>query len=144
MEMPPSLLAPESAPPVRRRRRRPWRDKFRVAFRGFKFGVRGQSSFSVHFFFAILVVVAAWAFTCTLLEWCVLLGCIGLVLTAEMFNSAIEILFRGFDEETRERSWPALDIASAAVLIASITAAVLGLLIFLPRLVERLRALGLF
>jgi diacylglycerol kinase len=105
-----------------------------VAFRGLKLGVRGHSSFAVHFFFTALVLAAAIVFRCTLLEWCVLLGCIGLVLTAELFNSAIETLFRGLDEETRSRTWPALDIASGAVLLASLTAAVIGACLFLAKL----------
>ena len=58
--------------------RRPWGDKFGDAFRGLKLGVRGHSSFFVHFFFAALVAAAALVFRCDLLEWCVLLGCIGL------------------------------------------------------------------
>ena len=56
------------------------------------------------------------------------------MLTAELFNSAIETLFRGLDEATRERAWPALDVAAGAVLLASLTAVVVGLLIFLPKL----------
>ena len=127
-----------SAPP---RRRRPWRAKFREAFRGLKLGVRGHSSFFVHFFIAALVVTAGLLLGCALLEWCVLLGCIGLVLTAELFNSALETLFRGLDAATKERVWPALDIAAGAVLLASITASVVGLLIFLPKLAVWLRIL---
>ena len=123
--------APALAPP---RRRRPWRAKFKDAFRGLKFGVRGHSSFSVHFFFTALVLAAALVFRCTLMEWCLLLGCIGLVLVAELFNSAVETLFRGLDAATKERVWPALDIAAGAVLVASLTAAAVGLLIFLPKL----------
>jgi diacylglycerol kinase len=117
-----------------RRRRRPWRDKFKCAFRGLKLGIRGHSSFAVHFFFAALVLAAAAIFRCELLEWCVLIGCIGLVLTAELFNSALETLFRGLDEATRERGWPALDVAAGAVLLASITAVVIGSVIFLRHL----------
>src|SRR5216684_1771019 len=75
--------------------RRRWRDKFGEAYRGLKLGVRGHSSFSVHFFFAALVLAAAGILQCELWEWCVLLGCIGLVLTAELLNSALETLFRG-------------------------------------------------
>ena len=56
------------------------------------------------------------------------------MLTAELFNSAVETLFRGLDAETRERAWPALDISAGAVLLASLTASVIGLLIFLSRL----------
>jgi diacylglycerol kinase len=119
----------------RPRRRRPWRDKFRFALRGLKLGVRGHSSFAVHFFFAALVLAAAAIFKCELLEWCLLLGCIGLVLTAELFNSAVETLFRGLDDSTKARVWPALDIAAGAVLLASATAAVIGSIVFLRHLV---------
>jgi diacylglycerol kinase len=116
------------------RPRRPWSQKFAVAFRGIKLGVRGHSSFFVHFFFTALVLAAAVVLHCDLLRWCVLLGCIGLVLTAELFNSAFETLFRGLDEETKTRVWPALDIAAGAVLLASITASVIGSLVFLSLL----------
>jgi diacylglycerol kinase len=118
------------------RPRRSWRKKFAVAFRGIKLGVRGHSSFFVHFFFAALVVVAARVLECALWQWCALLGCIGVVLTAELFNSALETLFRGLDEDTRERVWPALDIAAGAVLMASLTASVIGTIIFAARLLE--------
>jgi diacylglycerol kinase len=121
-------------PQERPRKRKPWRDKFRVALRGLKLGVRGHSSFAVHFFFAALVLAAAAVLVREPLEWCLLLGCIGLVLIAELFNSAIETLFRGLDETTQARTWPALDIAAGAVLLASITAAVVGSIIFLPKL----------
>jgi len=113
---------------------RRWRHKFGDAFRGLKLGVRGHSSFFVHFFFAALVVAAAIALRCDLMQWCLLLGCIGMVLTAELFNSAIETLFRGLNEETRERAWPALDIAAGAVLLVSIAATVIGSLVFLRQL----------
>jgi diacylglycerol kinase len=129
--------APDEFPP-RVQRRRPWRAKFGAAFRGLKLGIRGHSSFFVHFFFAALVVAAAIALGCDLVEWCLLLGCIGAVLTAELFNSAIETLFRGLDEATKERVWPCLDIAAGAVLLASIAAAVIGLIIFLHRLAVHL------
>ena len=116
------------------RRRRSWRDKFRAAFRGVKLGIRGHSSFFVHFFFAVLVVAAAIVLKCESLQWCLLLGCIGLVLIAELFNSAVETLVRGLDEETRSRVWPCLDIAAGAVLLASFVAVVIGSIIFLKQL----------
>src|SRR5438132_13910577 len=109
-------LAPRGVvePTVRPKPRRSWRGKFRDAFRGLKLGIRGHSSFFVHFFFAALVVAAAIVLRCTLLEWCLLLGCIGMVLTAALFNSAVETLFRRLHASVKERVWPCLDIAAGA------------------------------
>jgi diacylglycerol kinase len=123
---------------ARRKPRRSWLDKFRDAFRGLKLGIRGHSSFFVHFFFAALVVAAGLALRCELVDWCLLIGCIGMVLTAELFNSAIETIFHGLDETTKPRVRACLDIAAGAVLMASITAVLIGILIFLSRLITLL------
>ena len=90
------------APPRRAKPRR-WRDKFREAFRGMKLGMRGHSSFAVHLFAAAAAVAACVALDCRVTEWCLILLCVGLVLTAELFNSAIETLFHGLDVDTRSR-----------------------------------------
>lgn len=114
--------------------RRTWAAKFREAFRGIAWGVAGQSSFLVHGAFAVGVpIVAAWL-GCDAIEWAVLVLAIGVVLAAELFNSALETLFRGLDAETRERSWRALDIAAGAVLTVSLFAAAAGLAILGPKL----------
>ena len=112
---------------------RRWRDKFREAFRGVKLGVRGQSSFFVHFFFAAAAITTAVVLECRLLEWCLLILCIGGVLAAELFNSAIEALFHGLDPATKSRWNGCLDIASGAVLVASAAAFVVGAIIFIHR-----------
>jgi diacylglycerol kinase len=123
-------------PLVSTRPRRSWRAKFGDAFRGLKLGVRGHSSFFVHFFFAALVLAAGLVLRCGPLEWCLLLACIGMVLTAELFNSALETIFRGLDETTKPRVRACLDIAAGAVLVASIAAALIGSIIFLGRLID--------
>jgi diacylglycerol kinase len=129
---PPEPAGPGDGSP---RPRRPWPDKFKFALRGLKFGIRGHSSFAVHFFFAAVVLAAAALLIREPLEWCLLIGCIGLVLTAELFNSAVETLFRGLDDATKARVWPCLDIAAGAVLLASATAVVIGGIVFLRHLV---------
>jgi diacylglycerol kinase len=134
---PPQDLLPAERPHARRPCRR-WRDKFREALRGVKLGVRGHSSFFVHFFFAALVVAAALVLQCALIEWCILLGCVGAVLTAELFNSALETLFHGLDPEAKQRLSGVLDIAAGAVLLASATAAVIGGLLLGNRLLALL------
>lgn len=117
-----------------------WIKKFRCAFRGIKLGVRGQSSFFVHFFFAAAVVAAAVALNVTITEWCILVGAIAAVLTTEMVNTSLEILAKAIDDRHNPLLRDALDIASAAVLVASIGAATIGAIIFLNRLLAMMTA----
>lgn len=126
----------EAAPSRRPVARRSWRERVGPAFRGIKLGVRGHSRFFVHFFVTALVLAAAIVLRCDLVQWCLLLGCIGMVLVTELFNSALETLFRGLDEEAQSRAWPCLHIGIGAVLLASLTASAIGALVFLSRLAE--------
>ena len=119
----------ESRPPER-----PLRKKFQDAFRGAKLGVRGQSSFFFHFFTAAAVIAAGTVMQVDLVEWCLLLVCITAVLTAEMFNSALESLAQSVTDQYDPHIGAALDIGSAAVLVASTGAALIGSIIFLNRL----------
>jgi diacylglycerol kinase len=125
----PAEQSDPTAEPARRKPRR-WRDKFREAVRGVKRGIRGHSSFSVHFFFAVLALVLAAVLECNRYEWCLVIGCIGMVITAELFNSAVETLFKGLEAEARDRVYTCLDIAAGAVLVAGLTAATIGTIIF--------------
>lgn len=115
-----------------------WRRKFHHAFRGFKCGIRGQSSFAVHFFVAAMVLAAGVTLGLTLNRWLVVLMCITLVLTAEMFNSALEHLARAVNDSYDPHLRDALDIGSAAVLVTAVGASLVGSLIFGLRLLELL------
>lgn len=113
---------------------RSWPKKFGDAFRGIAIGVRGQASFGVHLICASGVIAAAALLHARLNEWCLLLLCITLVLTAEMFNSALEYLAKAIDRRENGLLAAALDIASAAVLLAAIGASAVGLIVLVTRL----------
>jgi diacylglycerol kinase len=117
---------------------RGWAEKFHDAFRGLKVGVRGQSSFLVHFSFAAAVVVAGLLLRINLSEWCILLLCIVGVLAAEMLNTALQSLARSITDQMDPHVGSALDIGSAAVLVAAIGATVVGTMVLLNRLGARL------
>ncbi len=118
-----------------KKRSRSWPAKFGHALRGIRLGSRGQSSFSVHGIAAVLVVAVGVWLEVSRTEWSLLALCITIVLTAEMFNSALERLATAVTEEYDERIGTALDIASSAVLIAALGAAIVGAIIFLNRAV---------
>jgi diacylglycerol kinase len=115
--------------------KRSWADKFRDAFGGIRQGVRGQSSFTVHIMMAAAVVIVAALLKATVLEWCILLICITMVLVAEMFNTALEHLAKGVTDRHDRNVGLALEIASGAVLMASIGASAVGAIVFINLLV---------
>jgi diacylglycerol kinase len=131
----PQLVEMEEMP-VRVRSRRSWRERLRPACRGIKLGVRGHSRFFVHFFCSALVLASAVVLRCDLVQWCLLLGCIGIVFITELLSSAIVALYRGLDGESKSRAAPCLDIATGAVFLAILTASAIGSVVFLSRLVE--------
>ncbi len=110
--------------------RRSWLTKFAVALRGLRRGVAGQDSFLVHIPIAVAVMAAGFWWDLSPERWLLLVLCIGVVLGAELFNTALERLARAVTREHDENIRDALDIASGAVLLLSLTAAVVGVVVF--------------
>jgi diacylglycerol kinase len=96
--------------------------------------MRGERSFAVHVPMTIAVGIAAVCFRLSLVEACILGLCVSLVLMAEVFNTALEFMSREVSRDERPGIAAALDMASGAVLIASIGAAAVGGAIFIYRL----------
>lgn len=117
---------------------RRWRRKFADAGRGVRLAVRTESSLRVQLLAGAAATGAAVMLRCPPVEWAVLLGCCGLVLTAELLNTAVELLFRGLPQAERDRVYPCLDVAAGAVLTASGFAVLVGLLVLGPRAAARL------
>lgn len=111
-----------------------WVKKFQNAFKGIFYGAVGETSFYFHGAAAVAVVLAAWLLNCSTEQWCILLLCIALVMSLELINSSIEHLAKGLCEEQNPHVGKALDIASGGVLIASIFAAIIAAIIFIPQL----------
>lgn len=82
----------------------------------------------------ILVLVLAWCFEVDKWEWGVLILTVGLVLTAELFNTAIEAMMNAIQNKYDVDVKAAKDIAAGAVLVTVITSVVVGLMVFGPRI----------
>lgn len=109
---------------------------FTNAFHGIAFLFKSQLNARIELIIAFIVIVFGFVFKISPTEWILIVLCIALVLAFEGINTAIEIfadkLHPGFDENIGK----AKDVAAGAVLIASIFAAVIGFIIFVPRLWE--------
>jgi diacylglycerol kinase (ATP) len=107
---------------------------FKFAFQGIFFMFRTQKNAWIHLIATILVIALGFYFKLNKLEWCMIIFAIGLVISIEMINTAIETLTDLMSPEHHDKAGRVKDIAAGAVLIAAISAAVIGLIIFLPYL----------
>jgi len=73
-------------------------------------------------------------FGITRTEWIVIILCIGVVIAAELFNTAIERLVDLVSPERHPIAGQVKDIAAGAVLVCAVAAAIIGIIIFLPYL----------
>lgn len=105
------------------------------AFRGLNFLFRGQPNAWIHLTAAIGVIIAGFLCHLSSIEWGVIIFAIGLVFSAELFNSAIEELVNKVSPEFHPLAGKVKDLAAGAVLVAAITAAIIGAIIFLPKLI---------
>ncbi len=115
---------------------RTWIAKFREAGYGLFYGMSTEKTFRFQVPAAFACIALSVYLKLPAVEWCLVLLSIGIVLTAEMFNTAIEYLFHGLDEKTKETWNPCLILASGGVLMTGIFALSVGAIIFGRRLLE--------
>jgi diacylglycerol kinase len=108
--------------------------QFANAFNGLRLAMATQIHMQIHTVVALLVVLLAWWLEVSLTEWCLLLLCIGLVISFELVNTAIETYCDYATPERHPQIGKVKDIAAAAVLVSAMVAAVVGCIIFLPKL----------
>jgi len=87
-----------------------------------------------HIFFGVLAVYLGIILNISSAEWLALVLTIGLVIIAETFNTAIEIDMDLTSPEYHPYARDTKDVAAAAVLLSTFVAAIVGLIIFLPKI----------
>ncbi len=107
---------------------------FPYAFKGLSTAFTSEFNLRFHCAFAVIVMAAALYLQVTRTQFCVLLLCCGLVISAEIFNTAIETLTDLISPDENELARKTKDMAAAAVLITAITSVIIGAIIFLPRI----------
>ncbi len=113
-------------------------NSFRYAFAGIADMVRTQANVKIHLFATVLVIIAGCYFDLNRTEWCLVTLAFSSVLAAEAFNTALEYLTDLVSPGHHPLAGKAKDVAAGAVLLAAIGAAVVGLLVFLPKIMALL------
>jgi diacylglycerol kinase (ATP) len=108
---------------------------FTHAGRGVWIVIKTTHNVWVHLFLLCFAVVLGLLFHITQVDWMMLIFAAGLVLSAEAFNTAIEIDIDLTSPDIHPMARDVKDVAAGAVLLAAIAALLIGLCIFVPYLI---------
>jgi diacylglycerol kinase len=112
---------------------------FKYAFQGVLSAFLTEPHLKLHFLAGFITIIAGVFFQLSQLEWIAIITMIGFVLSLELTNTAIEAVVNGFTSEIHPAAKMAKDISAGAVLIAAMTAATVGITVFLPHLLVFLK-----
>lgn len=110
-------------------------NSFKYAIQGIISSFKTERNMKIHVFIMILVIIWGIIFKISVTEWMVCALLFALVISGELFNTAIETVVDMIMPEINDKAKLAKDISAGAVLILAITAVIVGLIIFVPKII---------
>ncbi len=114
---------------------------FQYAINGYKTAFSTEPNMKVHTLIGICVFIGGLIFKISTLEWIFIVFAIGLVIGAELLNTAIEHLVDLATQEYHKKAMIAKDTAAAYVMVLGVTSIIIGMIIFIPRIIEMIRGI---
>ena len=106
------------------------------AIDGIEYAINHERNVKIEMLFGILVSIAGFLFHISIFEWLVILLTIAMVITLEFINTAIERVVDLVTTDYKELAKSAKDVAAGAVLFMSLFSVIIGIVIFLPKVIE--------
>lgn len=107
---------------------------FRYAFEGLILALKEEPKLKIHLSAGLLVILLGWFLKISKNDWIIIVLVMGLVISVELTNTAIEAVVDTFTGKIHPGAKLAKDISASAVLVVVITSVVVGIIIFLPYL----------
>lgn len=111
-------------------------NSFKYAFAGIKSAFKSERNMKIHFSIALLVIIFGIILKIKTWEWIVCVSYFALVIGRECFNTAIEIVVNLAMPKINEDAKRSKDISAGGVLVFAIGSAIIGLIIFLPKIIN--------
>ena len=112
------------------------RNSFKYAIEGIWTSFKTERNMKIHIFIMILVIIAGIILKINKSEWIICIILFAIVIGSELFNTSIETIVDMVMPEKNEKAKIAKDVSAGAVLVVAIGAAILGLVIFVPRILN--------
>lgn len=107
---------------------------FANAFAGMAYFFANDRNGKIHLAISVIVLATGFTFQIVATEWVAILLCIALVIGLEMLNSALEKLSDLVEPNYHPTIKVIKDVSAAAVVLAAIISVVIGIIIFLPKI----------
>ena len=119
------------------------RQEYKKLINSFKYAIEGiissfktERNMKIHVLAMIVVIALGLFFKLNKVEWCFIIIAIASVISAELFNTAIETVVDMVSPERNPKAKLAKDIAAGAVLVVAIGSAIIGFIIFGPQIIN--------
>ena len=112
------------------------RNSFKYAIEGIWTSFKTERNMKIHIFIMILVIIAGIILKINKSEWIICIIWFAIVIGSELFNTSIETIVDMVMPEKNEKAKIAKDVSAGAVLVVAIGAAIIGLVIFVPRILN--------
>lgn len=109
-------------------------NSFKYAFQGFISSFKTERNMKIHVFIMLSVIIAGIVLNINKYEWIICIICFALVIGGELFNTAIETVVDMVMPYKNEKAKLAKDISAGGVLIVAIGTAIIGLILFVPKI----------
>ena len=109
---------------------------FKFAVNGIKISFRFEQNFRIIVGCFVLTIIFGVVVNLSGIEWAIILICCAVAISLEMINSAIESVVDLATKEYKILAKKAKDFAAGAVLVFSVFSAVIGLIIFIPKIIK--------
>lgn len=111
-------------------------NSFKYAFQGIFTSFKEEKNMKIHFFIMLIVIIAGVLLKINKAEWITCIILFGFVISSELFNTAIEKTVDLAMPDINPKAKIAKDVSAGAVLIEAICSVVVGLIIFVPKIIE--------
>ena len=113
-------------------------NSIKYAFTGMWSAYKSERNMKIHIAVAILVILFGVFLQISTYEWLACTVCFAMVIGSEMFNTAIETVVDIAMPKKDERAKKAKDVAAGGVLVFAIGSAIIGSIIFIPKIIDYL------
>ena len=111
-------------------------NSFKYAFEGFITSFKTERNMKIHILIMLLVILLGFLLKINYFEWITCIILFAIVISGELFNTVIETVVDMITPYKNENAKKAKDIAAGAVLVLAIASAIIGFMIFMPKILE--------